>query len=69
MIVITLFFIYIVIAAIIIGVLSNVVTNLTENDEINILFIGFFWPISIIAAILMVIIGITGKITKKVLKK
>lgn len=69
MIVITLFFIYIVIAAIIIGVLSNVVTDLTDDIEINILFIGFFWPISIIAAILMVIIGITGKITRKVLKK
>lgn len=69
MIVITLFFIYIVIAAIITGVLLNVVTNLTEDEEINILFIGFFWPISIIAAILMIIIEIIGKITRKVLKK
>ena len=69
MIVITLFFVYIVVAAIITGVLLNVVDNLTDLEEENILFIGFFWPLSIIGIILMIIIEIIGKITRKVLKK
>lgn len=68
MIVVTLFFVYIVTAAIITGVLLNVVDDLTDLEKENILFIGFFWPISIITAILMIIIEITGKITRKVLK-
>lgn len=68
MIVVTLFFVYIVVAAIITGVLLNIVSDLTDLEKENILFIGFFWPISIITAILMIIIEITGKITRKVLK-
>lgn len=68
MIVVTLFFVYIVTAAIITGVLLNVVDDLTDLEKENILFIGFFWPISIITVILMIIIEITGKITRKVLK-
>lgn len=69
MIVVTLFFVYIVVAAIITGVLLNVVNDLTDLEKENILFIGFFWPLSIIGVILMIIIEITGKITRKVLKK
>lgn len=68
MIVVTLFFVYIVVAAIITGVLLNVIDDLTDLEKENILFIGFFWPLSIISVILMIIIEITGKITRKVLK-
>lgn len=69
MIVFTLLCIYLVIAAIITGILLNVATNLTDFEKENILFIGFFWPLSIIGVILMIIIEITGKITRKILKK
>lgn len=68
MIVVTLFFVYIVVTAIITGVLLNIVDDLTDLEKENILFIGFFWPLSIIGVILMIIIEIIGKITRKVLK-
>lgn len=65
MIVIILFFIYVIIVAIFIGIL-NAIDNLDYETTI---IGGVFWPITIIISILIVVIEISEKITRKILEK